>query len=543
MDLFRKMTIKSKLYLVLMLVMFSYFFMAGIVLYNLNSVEREFQQLKNKEVQGQILTLLINLDKNYESKLTRDIMLGADYDKSIKKLEKRIKRIKSNFNKLMGTALSEDELELIKKAKKLTEKALSTEYSIVKPLKDVPPEERYKTYTIYHEKASPIGEEARKYFQKVAEIKAQHFERGFKDVQKEIDFIKKIIYIGAPISLLVIAFILIGIIITISKPIDKFVKSFSKAVEGDLTTRMTEKGNDEISILSIYFNNLMESINKVFEKAKNNIKLLFNTTGDLKQDGEKTLKLASEQENSLNLILENISKLNSSAERIDITVNETLKNATQDTLQKTKEGKESIEDTIKKINQIKEKAEMLASNIEELSISSEEIGKITNVINELANQTNLLALNAAIEAARAGEFGRGFAVVADEVRNLAERTRKATEEINQIIEKLQNDAQNAKKEMESAKESVEEGVETAQKTEIVFDEIVNKINIVTEVGDKIRSEVKTENKLLKEISDKTHSFSEIMKQSCEDTREVVEKIKQLESSTEELVKMLDQFKT
>lgn len=117
-----------------------------------------------------------------------------------------------------------------------------------------------------------------------------------------------------------------------------------------------------------------------------------------------------------------------------------------------------------KTNEIRVTIESSSLTILNLNNRTEEIGKIVNVINEIAKQTNLLALNAAIEAARAGEQGRGFAVVADEVRKLAERTTKATTDIRHMIENVQSEAKSAVSIMESGMQGVEEGLRLAQET-------------------------------------------------------------------------------
>lgn len=125
-------------------------------------------------------------------------------------------------------------------------------------------------------------------------------------------------------------------------------------------------------------------------------------------------------------------------------------------------GRASVDQASTEIANLESSISGANQSVQSLAKQAEQIGKVINVIREIAEQTNLLALNAAIEAARAGEQGRGFAVVADEVRSLAQKTAGSVEEIRQIVESLQKESRTAAESMRNSGKEVERCVQASQ---------------------------------------------------------------------------------
>jgi methyl-accepting chemotaxis protein len=207
-----------------------------------------------------------------------------------------------------------------------------------------------------------------------------------------------------------------------------------------------------------------------------------------------------------------------------------------------RQGGVVVEHTLSTMRSIADSSRTVAARIAELGKSSEQIGKIVAVIDDLSDQTNLLALNAAIEAARAGEQGRGFAVVADEVRKLAERTTKATQAIGTMVESIQVETRSAVEAIELGSHDVEVGVEKTSASGAALKEIIQMSEQVGDMITQIATAATQQSSATEQVNSNVSKISSLTEESSLAAEHTAKACAELSTMAIDLQNLVNQFK-
>ena len=229
---------------------------------------------------------------------------------------------------------------------------------------------------------------------------------------------------------------------------------FSKVADGDLTARIDKEFRGDIGRSAAHISTSLKKLSETFK--------------GLLVEVQRMAAASSQVENAISQVADG------AKEQLDAT-QEILKQI-ENTSNKAREAT-SISDHGKI-----ESVEMMKV-VEKIESNSLEIGKISDLIDEIAQQTNMLSLNASIEAARAGEQGRGFSVVATEVGKLAERSGSSVKDISDLTEVARNEASGGAERMKQLQEEMEKISETINSVEKMNIEVQNSISNLTKIGE------------------------------------------------------------
>ncbi len=308
--------------------------------------------------------------------------------------------------------------------------------------------------------------------------------------------IHQAIMISVGLSVLVVILLCAALWIIFEKriggPITELIEDSHRIADGDLTTNIVVKYDDEIGQLADAMLKMKDGILHVISKIADGSQQMAASSEELTASSNQTAEAAMQVAQSVTTASEavgkqqaniadsssNIGTVSATLEEIQAESHEASDNA-HNVSEAAQRGGEAVVGAVNQIKSVEATVESSAAIVDKLGERSKEIGQIVESISAIADQTNLLALNAAIEAARAGEAGRGFSVVAEEVRKLAEQSGEAAQNIANLIAGIQTDTDEAVRSMKDGRERVASGAKAVEGLRETFDNIIRDVHRIT----------------------------------------------------------------
>ena len=312
----------------------------------------------------------------------------------------------------------------------------------------------------------------------------------------------------------------------------RLLDELADLADGDLTTTAT--------VTEDFTGAIADSINYTIDQLRVLVSRINETSERVAESSKDTQQTALHLAEASEHQAQEIAGASAAVNEMAVTIDQVSANAAESagvaerSVSIAKNGAKVVQNTINGMDTIREQIQDTSKRIKRLGESSQEIGDIVSLINDIADQTNILALNAAIQASMAGDAGRGFAVVADEVQRLAERSATATKQIEALVKTIQNDTNDAVTSMEQTTAEVVRGARLAQDAGVALEEIETVSANLAELIQNISNAARQQASSAGHISNTMNVIQEITSQTSAGTNATAKSIGNLAELADEL---------
>jgi twitching motility protein PilJ len=312
----------------------------------------------------------------------------------------------------------------------------------------------------------------------------------------------------------------------------RLLDEMGSLADGDLTVEATVT-EDITGTIADSFNFAIEELRKLVTTVNETSIMVDSAAKQTENTAAHMARAADNQTREINAATESIVSMAASIEEVSGNA-ERSSDVARHSVEVAHKGGAAVRRTIDGMNTIRETIQDTSKRIKRLGESSQEIGNIVELINDIAEQTNILALNASIQASMAGEAGRGFAVVADEVQRLAERSTNATKQIEVLVSTIQADTKEAVVSMERSTTDVVGGALLAENAGAALDEIEQVSNQIASLVQNISSSARQQAGSAADVTRSTTRLSEISEQTGKATTATASAISKLSEFASQL---------